>query len=67
LKQGCVFLIANSCVLQITNSSALLLSGNSLLAFKNKHNLELSQIISDMVSMGDVITTQDIIQKFDEV
>ncbi len=38
-----------------------------LLAFKNKHNLELSQIISDMVSMGDVITTQDIIQKFDEV
>lgn len=38
-----------------------------LLAFKNKHNLELSQIISDVVSMGEVITTQDIIQKFDEV
>lgn len=38
-----------------------------LLAFKNKHNLELSQIISDVVSMGEVITTQDVIQKFDEV
>ncbi len=38
-----------------------------LLAFKNKHNLELSQVVNDVISIGDLITTQAIIQKFDEV
>jgi hypothetical protein len=38
-----------------------------LIAFKNKHKLELSQIISQLVGLGNVIRTQDIIQQFDDV
>lgn len=38
-----------------------------LLAFKNKHNLEFSEIISQLVGLGSTITTQDIIQQFDDV
>jgi hypothetical protein len=38
-----------------------------LIAFKNRHKLELSQIISQLVGLGNVITTQDIIQQFDDV
>ncbi len=38
-----------------------------LIAFKNRHKLELSQIISQLVGLGNVISTQDIIQQFDDV
>jgi len=38
-----------------------------LIAFKNRHKLELSQIISQLVGLGNVIRTQDIIQQFDDV
>ncbi len=38
-----------------------------LIAFKNKHKLELSQIISQLVGLGNIISTQDIIQEFDVV
>ena len=38
-----------------------------LIAFKNRHKLELSQIISQLVGLGNVISTQGIIQQFDDV
>lgn len=38
-----------------------------LVAFKTKHRLELSQVISQLVGLGNMITTQDIIQQFDDV